>query len=94
MTAAGLGTLTPVEGKPYDPKYKGLTIHDLRRSAVRNLVNVGVPERTAMEISGHRTRAIFDRYHIVSVGDVVAAMRKLEANGLRVGRKKTLELRP
>ena len=72
---AGLpGEKTP-DGKPV-PKGERIIPYDLRRSAVRNLRAVGVPERVAMEITGHRTRSMFDRYRIVDERDIGAAFEK------------------
>ena len=54
-------------------------LHDCRRTAARNLIRANVLERVAMLLTGHKSRAIFDRYNIIHEQELLDAGDQLVA---------------
>ena len=52
------------------------------RTAVRNLERSGIPRKVAMQLTGHLTEGVYQRYDIVSESDLLIAADKLDRHGL------------
>jgi integrase len=61
----------------------GRLVHDLRRTAVRNMERSGVPRSWVTKMTGHQTESVYRRYANVSDDDLREAARRLETGAFR-----------
>jgi integrase len=60
-----------------DAGYPGMLVHDLRRSAVRNMERCGLSRSVAMQLTGHKTEAVYRRYAITCEADLREGVDRL-----------------
>lgn len=66
-------------GIPYGRKEKdGFVFHDLRHTFNTNMRKAGVTESVIMDITGHSTREMFDRYNRIDEDDTRQAIEQME----------------
>ncbi len=68
----------PQKGKPILRRGAVRLFHDFRRTACRNLIRRGVPDKLAMQMVGWESREMLDRYHIVSRSDLELARKLMD----------------
>ena len=74
ITAGLYHVVTDADGT--ERKLPARLVHDLRRTAVRDMIRAGVRPDIAMKISRHRTQAMRDRYNIGDEQDVREAVAR------------------
>lgn len=76
-------------GIPYGRNTKnGITPHDLRHTFNTYMRKAGTHDTVTMDITGHSTREMFDRYNTVDEQEKIEAVKKMELYLLDPGPKK------
>jgi hypothetical protein len=65
--------------KAIEAGIRRVLVHDLRRTAARKLRRAGVPDKIIMGVVGWKTRAMLDRYDIVTAADLDVFRGRMEA---------------
>jgi integrase len=73
--------------------YRGRVMHDLRRSAARNMTQAGIPREVAKTLTGHVSDSMWERYNIVITSDARAALEKASEYSEAEAQKKVVTMR-